>query len=42
MTVFFFAQIRMHKRMSPHGDYNHTGEANNLINNFKVKKVTLN
>ena len=39
MTAFFFAQIRMHKYTPPHGDYNHTGEA---INNFKVKKVTLN
>ena len=32
----------MHKRMSPHGDYDHLGEAVNLINNFKVDKVILN
>ena len=29
----------MHKRMSPHGDYDHMGEAINLVNNFKVEKV---
>ena len=28
----------MHKRMSPHGDYDHMGEAINLVNNFKVEK----
>ena len=38
----FFAQIRMHKRMSPHGDYDHMGESINLINNFKIEKVILN
>ena len=32
----------MHKRMSPHGDYDHMGEAINLINNFKVDKVIFN
>lgn len=26
----------MHKRMSPHGDYDHMGEAINLVNSFKV------
>ena len=31
----------MHKRMSPHGDYDHMGEAINLIDNFKVEKVIL-
>ena len=25
----------MHKRMLPHGDYDHMGEAINLVNNFK-------
>lgn len=40
--VFFFAIIRMHKRMSPHGDYDHMGEAINLVNNFKVEKVIFN
>ena len=29
----------MHKRMSPHGDFDHMGEAINLVNNFKVEKV---
>ena len=28
----------MRKRISPHGDYDHMGEAINLVNNFKVKK----
>ena len=32
----------MHKRMSPHGDYEHMGEAINLVNNFKVGKVIFN
>ena len=32
----------MHKRMSPHGDYDHMGEAINLVENFKVEKVILN
>ena len=32
----------MHKRMSPHGDYDHMGEAINLVNNFKVDKVIFN
>ena len=32
----------MHKRISPHGDYDHMGEAINLIENFKVEKVIFN
>ena len=32
----------MHKRVSAHGDYDHTGEAINLVNNFKVVKVIFN
>ena len=32
----------MHKRMSPHGDYDHMGEAINLFNIFKVGKVIFN
>ena len=32
----------MHKRYSPHGDYDHMGESINLINNFKVDKVIFN
>ena len=32
----------MHKRMSPHGDYDFMGEAINLVDNFKVEKVIFN
>ena len=32
----------MHKRMLPHGDFDHMGEAINLVNNFKVEKVFFN
>ena len=32
----------MHKRISPHGDYDHMGEAIDLVNNFKVEKVVFN
>jgi len=32
----------MHKPISPHGYYDHMGEAINLVNNFKVEKVILN
>ena len=32
----------MYKRMSPHGDYDHMGEAINLVDNFKVEKVIFN
>ena len=32
----------MHKRMSSHGDYDHLGDAINLIDNFKVKKILIN
>ena len=32
----------MHKRISPHGDYDHMGEAINLVNNFKVDKFIFN
>ena len=35
-------KIRMHKRISPHGDYDHMGEAINLVNNFKVENVIFN
>ena len=28
----------MHKRISPHGDYDHIGEGLNLVNNFKIKR----
>ena len=32
----------MHKCTSPHGDFDHMGEAINLVNNFKVEKVIFN
>lgn len=32
----------MHKRMSPHGNYDHMGEAINLVNDFKVERVIFN
>ena len=32
----------MHKRISPHGDYDHMGEAINLVENYKVEKVIFN
>ncbi len=32
----------MHKLMSPHGDYDHMGEAINLVENIKVEKVIFN
>ena len=32
----------MHKRMSPHGDFDHMGDAINLVNNFNVEKVIFN
>ena len=32
----------MHKRQSPHGDYDHMVEAINLVENFKVEKVIFN
>ncbi len=32
----------MHKRMSPHGDYDHMGESESLVKNFKVKNVKFN
>ena len=32
----------MHKHISPHGNFDHMGEAINLVNNFKVEKVIFN
>ena len=32
----------MHKRQSPHGDFDHKGEAINLVENFKAEKVIFN
>ena len=32
----------MHKRISPHGDYDHIGDAINLVDNFKVDNVIFN
>ena len=31
--------IRMHKLMLPHGDYDHMGEAINLVNNEEVERM---
>ena len=41
MIRFFAVQIRMHKHMSPHGDYDHMGEAINLVNTFGVSEDQL-
>ena len=32
----------MQELISPHGDYDHMGEAINLVENFKVEKVIFN
>ena len=32
----------MHKRMSPHGDADHMGESENIVNNLKIKNVIFN
>ena len=32
----------MRNHQSPHGDYDHMGEAINLVNNFKVDRVIFN
>ena len=32
----------MHKRMSPHGDYDHMGYSIDIVNNFKADKVIFN
>ncbi len=29
----------MHKRMSPHGDFDHLGNSYSLVDKFKVDKV---
>ena len=42
LRLLIFIKIRVHKRMLPHGDYDHMGEAINLVNNFKVEKVIFN
>ena len=41
-NFFSLLKIRMHKRMSPHGDFDHMGEVINLVENFKVEKVIFN
>ena len=35
MIAFFDLKIRMHKRMSQHGDHDHMGEAINLVKGLK-------
>ncbi|MBR1936994.1 MAG: hypothetical protein IJ842_04790 [Bacilli bacterium] len=32
----------MYKRISPHGDFDHIGEAINLVESFKAEKVIFN
>ena len=32
----------VHKNKSPHGDYDHMGEAISLVDNVKVEKVSFN
>ena len=32
----------MRNRQSPHGDYDHVGEAVDLINNFEINRVYFN
>ena len=32
----------MHKHISAHVNYDHMGEATNLVENFKIEKVILN
>lgn len=39
MRLYF---IRLTNLQSAHGDYDHMGEAVNLVNNFKVEKVIFN
>ena len=45
-SYVFFMQIKTLIRLtfwqSPHGDYDHMGEAINLVKNFKVEKVIFN
>ena len=45
IAIFFLKQkiiIRLTFWQSPHGDYDHIGEAINLVENFKVEKVIFN
>ncbi|MGM9877564.1 MAG: ComEC/Rec2 family competence protein [Bacilli bacterium] len=46
MVIPFFSKIKDFIRLtnwqSPHGDYDHMGEAINLVNNFKVENVIFN
>lgn len=43
MIVLFLCEyktfIHVHKRQSPHGDFDHMGEALNLVNKFNVEKI---
>ena len=44
-TILFFKSIgitKLNTLITTHGDYDHMGEATNLINNFKVEKVIFN
>ena len=42
VIVFSLTKIRVHKYISPHGDYDYMGEAINLVKTFKVEKVIFN
>ena len=41
-SLYINVYIRLTFWQSPHGDYDHMGEAINLVNNFKVEKVIFN
>ena len=40
-NFFSLLKIRMHNRMSPHGDFDHMSEAINLVNNFKAVSIMI-
>ena len=44
--AIFFLKLKIIIRLTfwqlPHGDFDHMGEAINLVNNFKVEKVIFN
>ena len=42
IVLFPFYKIRMYKRMSPHGDFDHMVEAKYLVEYFKVENVIFN
>lgn len=46
LIILFLKKERLyncvHKHISLHGNYDHMGEAINLVNNFSVKTVIMN